>query len=131
MKKLILILSILIASASNTVFAAMTAGDDIDANLFFSTLASELNNGEYKSVWNGSNVIITADLELDDDVQLSAEDTKELKKAFAEGMYSSDADSEDIETLRNLMKKNNVHIIVNLMGSTKKVGTLDITWQDF
>lgn len=130
MKKLLFIIAaLMVAAIAPSKAMAVTS----EANDFFSEMAKLISESDnYNAVWNGSDLVITTAPDPDfDGFTPSPSVEKELKKSFAEGMFSSEASPEDISYLRNIMRNNNVRIIINLMGSKSRVMRLPITYADF
>lgn len=126
MKKLIFILAAVIVSTLSPAYSAVPA----EVNEYFSLLAEEINSENLKAVWNGSDLVISTLPDEDfDDVVMSQGELKELKKAFAEGFLST-IDKENLDVIKGIMRDNNIHMIINLMGTKSKAASITINWND-
>ncbi len=127
MKRLLIVLIAILSLVIPTSVSAITK----ERSEFWSLMAKDGNTPEMKMVWNGSDIVCsTAHDASFDGVEFSVDELKGFKNAFIQGMLSQ-FDPETKALIKSMMKEDNVHFIVKLMGSSSPVVTLQIGWNDF
>lgn len=126
MKKLIFILAAVIASALSPAYSAVPE----EVNEYFSSVAEEIDSQDLNAVWNGSDLVVSTLPDEDfDNVVISQSELKELKEAFSQGFLST-IEKDNLDFIKGLMRKYNIHMIINLMGTKSKAASITISCDD-